>query len=61
MKTIEEYITLSKTMKNTSDGGSPAYHFEDGTVLVKYSIPKKYNMSPRENEEEIAKIANKKK
>ena len=60
MKTIEEYITLSKTMKNTSDGGSPAYHFEDGTVLVKYSIPKKYNMSPRENEEEIAKIANKK-
>ena len=60
MKTIEEYITLSKTLKNTSDGGSPAYHFEDGTVLVKYSIPKNYNRSPRVHEEEIAKIANKK-
>lgn len=60
MKKIEEYILESKKMNNSSDGGSPAYHFQDGVVLIQYCIPKKYNEIPRKNEEQIAMVANEK-
>ena len=59
MKKIDEYIELSKDMKNTSDGGSPSFDFGD-FVLIKYQISKKYNSDPREKEELIAKAANNK-
>lgn len=59
MKTIDEYIELSKGMQNTSDGGSPSFDFGDA-VLIKYTSPKKYNNIPRKNEENVAVIANKK-
>ena len=58
MKTIEEYIELSKSMKSTSKGGSDSYLFlEDQVVLVKYTNLNKYGMA-REMEEEVAVAAN---
>lgn len=58
MKTIEEYIELSKNMKSTSKGGSDSYLFlEDQVVLVKYTNLNKYGMA-REMEEEVAVAAN---
>lgn len=51
MKNIDDYIELAATMKNTSDGGSEAYHFDD-VVLVKYYF--------RECEESVAQRVNEK-
>lgn len=60
MKKIEDYIKETESMPNISDGGSPAYCFQDDkVVLVKYSIPTKYGIA-REKEELIAREANKK-
>lgn len=56
---INYYIEKSKGMRNTSHGGSIAYHFEN-VVLIKYQSKKKYGDLPRRYEEETAKIANKK-
>lgn len=56
---IDEYIEQAKSMKNTSDGGSAAYHFDD-VVLIKYTIPLEYG-DARVNEEKVALEANKKK
>lgn len=58
MKSIEEYILLSKNMPNTSDGGSAAYHFDD-VVLVEYTNLNKYGLA-RDNEELISIAANNK-
>ena len=58
MKSIEEYIELSKSMPNTSDGGSDAYHF-DNVVLVKYTNLIKYGIA-RDGEEQIKDIVNEK-
>lgn len=52
MKNIEDYILASKNMENISDGGSAAFSFDDGTVLICYG--------QRENEELIMEEANKK-
>lgn len=35
MESIEYYIEQAMSMENTSNGGSPAYHFDD-VVLIKY-------------------------
>lgn len=56
MKDIEYYIEQSKSMPNTSDGGSAAFHFDD-VVLIKYCLPNQYGAA-RQGEEEIAQIAN---
>ncbi len=56
---IDEYIQKSKEMKNTSAGGSPAYHFEDGVVLVCYHNLSRYGLA-RPEEEQVAMEANKK-
>lgn len=56
MENIEYYIEQSKSMQNTSDGGSAAYHFDD-VVLVKYTIPTKYGIA-RPDEEKTAAAAN---
>lgn len=58
MKNIDEYIAKAANMKNTSDGGSPAYHFED-VVLVKYRGSTKYGRT-RPTAELIAQKANEK-
>ncbi len=58
MLDINSYIEASKTMTNTSDGGSAAYHFDD-VVLVKYKLSLKYGIA-REDEEKIATAANEK-
>lgn len=55
---IEKYIEASKSMPNTSDGGSDAYHFDD-VVLVKYIGTLKYG-GARKDEEQVAVEANKK-
>ena len=60
MRTIDEYIEEAKKMKNVSAGGSPAYRFSDGVVLVAYFISKSIKELPRENEEKIAQIINEK-
>ena len=60
MKTIEEYIELSKSMPNTSRAGAASYIFEnDNVVLIKYSCPNKYGIA-RHMEEDVAAAANKK-
>lgn len=60
MKTIEEYIELSKKMENTSRGGAPSYIFkEDNVVLIEYAIDNKYGIA-RHMEEDVAIAANKK-
>lgn len=60
MKTIEEYIKLSKSMSNTSRGGSASYIFEDdNVVLVAYSNLNKYGTA-RTMEEDVQIAANKK-
>ena len=51
-KNIEEYIEKSKYMENKSQGGAPAYLFDD-VVLIKYP-------GIREDEKLIAEMANKK-
>ena len=58
MKNIEDYIQQTINMENTSDGGSPAYHFDD-VVLVKYRGSIKYGQT-REGAELIAQKANEK-
>ena len=58
MENIEYYIEQSKSMENTSDGGSEAYHFED-VVLIKYVKKVEYG-NARECEEDVAKAANEK-
>ena len=58
MKSIEEYIELSRSMPNTSDGGSAAYHFDE-VVLVKYTNLIKYGIA-RDGEEQIKNIVNEK-
>ncbi len=58
MYLIEDFIEQSLNMKNTSDGGSVAYHFSD-LVLVKYTRSIKYGKA-RENEELVAEKANEK-
>lgn len=61
MKTIDEYIELSRNAVNISDGGSPAYKFdENGVVLVQYSISNEYGEKAREMEEKVAKTINEK-
>lgn len=60
MRIIDEYIEEAKKMKNISAGGSPAYRFSDGVVLVVYFISKRFKVLPRENEEKIAQIINEK-
>ncbi len=55
---IDKYIETSYTMKNTSDGGSIAYHFDD-VVLIKYEYHTEYGIA-RINEEKIAQAANEK-
>ncbi len=55
---IDDYILASKTMENTSDGGSVAYHFDD-VVLVKYTLPKEYGQA-RDMEEKVMIAANRK-
>ncbi len=56
MVDIDYYIEQTKNMENTSDGGSPAYHFPD-VVLVKYAMNSQYGIV-RKGEEEIARVAN---
>ena len=51
-KNIEEYIEKSKYMENKSQGGAPAYLFDD-VVLIKYP-------GIREDEKLIAEMANQK-
>lgn len=51
-KNIEEYIEKAKYMDNKSQGGAPAYLFDD-VVLIKYP-------GIREDEKLIAKMANQK-
>lgn len=58
MKNIDDYIQQTINMKNTSDGGSPAYHFDD-VVLIKYQGSIKYGPT-REGAELIAQKANEK-
>lgn len=58
MKDIDYYIEQAATMKNTSDGGSASYLFDD-VVLVKYTNSVQYGEA-REKEEEIAVVANEK-
>lgn len=58
MNSIDEYINKTYTMKNISNGGSPAYSFGD-VILIKYSMSKRYGVS-RPNEENVAKLVNKK-
>lgn len=58
MEGIEYYIERSKSMENTSDGGSEAYHFDD-VVLIKYVQKVEYG-NARECEEDVAKAANEK-
>ena len=58
MENIEYYIEQSKSMENTSDGGSKAYHFDD-VVLIKYVKKAEYG-NARECEEDVAKAANEK-
>ena len=41
MESIDYYILQAVSMENTSDGGSPAYHFDD-VVLIKYHRRKRY-------------------
>ena len=57
MKNIEEYIRDSYHMNNTSDGGSNAYFFNDGYVLVKYEMNASYGIA-RPEEEVVATKAN---
>lgn len=58
MQSIDYYIEQSKLMDNSSDGGSPAYHFDD-VVLVKYTNMLKYGVA-RPKEEQVASVANQK-
>lgn len=58
MINIDDYIKKVEKKENVSDGGSPAYSF-DNLILVKYTMPVKYGLA-RENEELIAVEANKK-
>lgn len=64
MKTIDEYINKVKEKENLSDGGSPAYFFdEDNVVLIKYTCSQEFCQSifdVRKNEEQIRIEANKK-
>jgi len=57
MINIDEYIEKSKDIKNTSDGGSASFIFND-KVLVRYETKSKYGI-PRECEEEIMINVNK--
>ncbi|MFI3307102.1 MAG: hypothetical protein R3Y21_00905 [Mycoplasmatota bacterium] len=59
MKTIEEYVEMSKTKENISDGGSPAYIVNDNLVLVKYRGESKYGIA-RESAEAVMIAANNK-
>lgn len=58
MINIDECIEKAKNMENISDGGSPAYSF-DNFILVKYSTLCEYGLA-RNNEELVALEANKK-
>ena len=58
MESIDYYIEKSKTMENTSDGGSPSYLFDD-VVLIKYYLERKYGIS-RPEEEMVSYYANEK-
>lgn len=58
MNNIDYYIQKATDMENTSDGGSPAYHFDD-VCLIKYISPIKYGQV-RKNAEQVAQIANEK-
>lgn len=61
MKDISFYIEQSLNMENTSDGGSEAYHFNDGVVLIKYCYPCAPTNSnyARKDEEQITEYVNK--
>jgi len=58
VKSIDEYIQETANMENTSDGGSPAYHFDD-VCLIKYQGSIKYGHA-RQGAELVARKANEK-
>ena len=60
MKTIDNYISESKHMINIRNGETGCYYFLDGKILKKYTIPKNFHKQPREKEESIALIINRK-
>ena len=62
MINIDDAIMQSKSMKNTSDGGSPCFDFGD-VVLVRYGIPIQFLKNgerAREKSEEIMEAINEK-